>query len=342
EHGAKIPSSSPDLKNQEAKLKTALDVKHHHADLGDVRLHYVTVGEGEPLVLLHGWPQTWYEWRKVIPLLAGNYKIIAPDMRGLGDSSRPEAGYDKLTVADDIWRLMNKHLGHKRFKVVGHDWGSLVAFALALTHPEAVSQLALVEGTVPVTGGPPPDAHTRNISKELNASGKGWHMKFHILPELPVELTKGREEIYLRWFFHNMSHPSHKIDNDAVKEYVRTYSQPGAMRAGFNYYRTWPQDIIQLTQLASKNKLQMPVLSVFGTSPFRQRPDLKWKSHPYIDRLRTVAPNATGVLIEESGHWIPEEQPQMLAKRLIDFFEGTGSAERESSRGTNKQKKVSY
>lgn len=311
------------------------DLEHHHADLGDVRLHYVTAGAGEPLVLLHGWPQTWYEWRSVIPLLANRYKIIAPDMRGLGDSSRPEDGYDKLTVADDIWRLLSKQLGHKRFKLVGHDWGSLVAYALALSHPEAVSQLVLIEGACPVAGGPPADSRTQYISRELARSGHGWHMRFHCLPELPLELTEGHEETYLKWFYQNLAHPSYEIDEDSVQEYVRTYSQPGAMRAGFDYYRTWPQDVSRFAELTRKQKLQMPVLSVFSTHPFRQRPDLRRKTHPYVDRLRTVAANVTGALIEESGHWIPEEQPRMLAKHLIEFFDRTDSDEREFPSITN-------
>ena len=111
-----------------------------------------------------------------------------------------------------------------------------------------------------------------------------------------------------------------------IKEYVRTYSQPGAMRAAFAYYRTWSQDVSEFAAITSKQKLEMPVLSVFSTNPFRQRPDLVRKTHPYIDTLRTVAPDATDVLVEESGHWIPDEQPEVLAKHLIKFFNDTDSA----------------
>ena len=132
------------------------------------------------MVLLHGWPQTWYEWREIIPLLADRYEIIAPDLRGLGDSSRPETGYSKLTVADDIWRLIRDHLGHERWKLVGHDWGSTVAYALAVTHPEAVRQLVLVEGALPITGGP--RSQTGISERALARSGLGWHMTFHLNP----------------------------------------------------------------------------------------------------------------------------------------------------------------
>ena len=105
--------------------------KHAYADVGDVRLHYVTVGQGPAVVLLHGWPQTWYMWRGVMPGLATRYRVIAPDLRGLGDSSRPPDGYDKKTLAQDVWRLVHDVLLEQWLFVVGHDWGGPIAFALA-------------------------------------------------------------------------------------------------------------------------------------------------------------------------------------------------------------------
>ena len=113
----------------------AVDLSHHYADLGDVQLHYVTAGAGFPVVLLHGWPQSWYAWRHVLPALATKYRVIAPDLRGLGDSSRPLEGYDKKTIAHDIWRLLHDHLGLTQFMLVGHDWGDPTAYALSAAHP---------------------------------------------------------------------------------------------------------------------------------------------------------------------------------------------------------------
>ena len=132
------------------------EFSHHYANLEGVRIHYVTMGQGAPVVLLHGWPQTWYEWRRVMPLLADKYLLVAPDMRGLGDSSRPSTGYDKKTVANDIWMLMHNHFGHTRFAVVGHDWGAPVAFRLAADHPAEVTHLAMLD--VPVPGDQPAGA----------------------------------------------------------------------------------------------------------------------------------------------------------------------------------------
>ena len=115
--------------------------EHHYANLKGLRLHYVTAGRGTPMVLLHGWPQTWYEWRRLMPLLADSFAMVAPDLRGLGDSSRPSTGYDKKTVANDVWELMRNHPAHQRFIVVGHDWVAPVAFRLTADHPEAVTHL---------------------------------------------------------------------------------------------------------------------------------------------------------------------------------------------------------
>ena len=129
------------------------EITHHFAEIGEVMLHYVVAGSGPPIVLLHGWPQTWYEWRHVIPALAARYTVIAPDMRGLGDSSRPLIGYDKKTVAEDIWQLVAERLRHQSFHLVGHDWGGPTAFALAAAHPEAVTKLAIIDVVIPGDGG---------------------------------------------------------------------------------------------------------------------------------------------------------------------------------------------
>ena len=143
------------------------EVAHHYADLGDVKIHYITAGRGPPVILLHGWPETWYEWRHIIPKLAPYYTVIAPDLRGLGDSSRPADGYDKQTVANDIWRVAHDELGHERFLLVGHDWGGPTAFALAATHPEAVEKLAILDVVIPGDGG------------DFSQGGRRWHHPFH-------------------------------------------------------------------------------------------------------------------------------------------------------------------
>ena len=229
-------------------------VIHHHADLGDVRLHYVTMGHGFPVVLLHGWPQSWYEWRHIMPGLAERYRVIAPDLRGLGDSSRPLTGYAKKTVGNDVWRLLQR-LSVDQFFLTGHDWGGPTAYAIAAAHPSAVRKLAILDVTIPGDGSP-------NISQ----GGRRWHHAFHQTPGLPEALITGREDIYLGWFYRNYGHRPDVIADADIAEYLRVYRQPGALRAGLNYYRAIPQDIADNQAISATFKLPMPVLALGGDS----------------------------------------------------------------------------
>jgi pimeloyl-ACP methyl ester carboxylesterase len=275
-------------------------LEHGHADLGEVRLHYVTAGKGEPLVLLHGWPQTWFEWRHVLPALAAEFRVVAPDLRGLGDSSRPSGGYDKRTMAQDIARLLAQ-LGIDRFCLVGHDWGGPVAFALAMAQPDKVRRLAILDVVIPGDGG------------DFSQGGRRWHHAFHMTGELPEALVSGRERLYLQWFYRNFAWRSDAIGEAEVDEYLRTYSQPAALRAGFELYRALPQDRADNAAAIARGKLKMPVLAVGGGRSFGRGEEVE-------QSLRRVAENVTGVVIPDCGHWIPEEQPELLLERLLPFL----------------------
>ncbi len=277
-------------------------MQHHHADLGDVRLHYVTAGSGFPVVLLHGWPQSWYEWRHIIPGLAERFQVIAPDLRGLGDSSRPAGGYDKKTIGGDIWRLVHDVLGLSAFHLVGHDWGGPTAYAVASAHPEAVRKLAILDVTIPGDGSP-------NISQ----GGRRWHHAFHQTLDLPEALIAGREEIYFGWFYRNYG--ARPLDDGEIAEYLRTYRQPGALRAGFSYYRAIPADIADnAAKVAAGFKLPMPVLALGGDRSWGRRMEV-------VESLRRLALDVRGGVIENCGHWMPEEQPEALLGRLLEFFD---------------------
>jgi pimeloyl-ACP methyl ester carboxylesterase len=279
-----------------------MDVQHHHADLGDVRLHYVTAGTGFPIVLLHGWPQSWYEWRHVMPALAERFRVIAPDLRGLGDSSRPIDGYDKKTVGNDVWHLVHDVLKIDAFHLVGHDWGGPTAYAVAAAHPDAVRRLAILDVAIPGDGSP-------NISQ----GGRRWHHAFHQTPDLPEALIAGREDIYFTWFYRNYGARPDAIPDADIAEYLRVYRQPGALRAGFAYYRAIPRDIADNAATAARFKLPMPVLALGG--------DRSWgRGLEVLESLRRLATNVQGGVIENCGHWMPEEQPQALLSHLLPFF----------------------
>jgi pimeloyl-ACP methyl ester carboxylesterase len=276
-------------------------VTHNYARLDEVMLHYVTAGSGPPVVLLHGWPQTWYEWRHIIPALAQRYTVIAPDLRGLGDSSRPLQGYDKQTLARDIWRLVNDKLGHDRFFLAGHDWGGPVAFALATQQPQAVRRLAIIDVVIPGDGG------------DFSQGGRRWHHQFHMTPDLPEGLTQGREDVYLAWFYRTLAHRPDAVGPDDLQEYLRTYRQPGAMRAGLALYRALPQDAADNRAILARMKLEMPVLGVGGAEAWGRGNEVQ-------ESLQRVAANVRSSVVPECGHFVPEEQPEVLARLLLDFF----------------------
>lgn len=276
--------------------------EHRVARLSEVAMHYVTAGAGEPLVLLHGFPQTWYEWRLVMPALAARYRVIAPDLRGLGASSRPAGGYDKTRVAEDVWELASGALGHERFLLAGHDWGGPVAFALAAAHRGAVRKLAILDATIPGDG------------TDLFSTSQGrWHHGFHRTPDLPEALLAGRERLYVAWFLRNFAAFPGAIDDDAIEAYARAYAEPGAMRAGLAYYRALPRDIADNERAIAAGKLAMPVLALGGGESFGRR-------ELALESMRRVAVDVRGGVVAGSGHFIPEEKPAELAARLLAFF----------------------
>jgi pimeloyl-ACP methyl ester carboxylesterase len=273
---------------------------HHTTFVNDVRLHYVTAGQGDPVVLLHGWPETWYQWRKVIPTLAERYTVIAPDLRGLGDSAKPLTGYDKRTVADDIYKLVRK-LGFEHIFLVGHDWGGPVAYAYACAHPHDVRRLVILDVPIPGAG----------LEQIPQATPRGglWHLSFHGVRDLPEILVAGKEREYLSWFYRTAYNPTAIAEED-IDEYVRCYSAPGGMRAGFEYYRAIWTDV-EHNKESAKTKLQMPVLALGGKYSFGKRT---------LTSLQTLAENVRGGEIDRCGHWVSEEQPEYLSEQLLAFF----------------------
>ncbi len=280
-----------------------MEIAHQTLRLARVALHVAGAGSGVPLVLLHGWPQTWHAWRKLVPLLAARYRLVIPDLPGLGDSSMPADGYDKNTIAADL-REMCERLELGRFHLVGHDWGGPSAFALACAMPEAVRSLAVLDVTLP------------GIGPDISQGGRRWHHAFHMTPELPEILVQGREREYLGWFYREFSWQRGAIGEADVDEYVRCYSRPGALRAGFEYYRSIPTDSADNRAiLESGYRLPMPVLALGGG-----RTEARGRAGEPLESLRAIATNVRGGVVPDCGHFIPEEQPEMLAARLLEFF----------------------
>jgi pimeloyl-ACP methyl ester carboxylesterase len=275
---------------------------HHMASVNDIQIHYVMGGQGDAIVLLHGWPETWYAWRHVMPALAKNYTVIAPDLRGLGDSSKPATGYDGKTVAEDIHQLVTQ-LGFRTIFLVGHDIGTQVAYSYTAAHPTEVKKLAVMELTIP--GFAPPGRPPI------------WWAIFHQTPDVPEALVDGKEMMYLSWFLRGLAYNPSAITQEDINEYVSHYSAPGGMRAGFEYYRAFPQDAIQ-NENYSKTKLPMPVLALGGAYIPVLGGNITMPSIIY--GMQQLAVNVTGIRVPNSGHFIPEEQPGFVTDQLFKFF----------------------
>jgi pimeloyl-ACP methyl ester carboxylesterase len=269
---------------------------HHTASVNGIQIHYVIGGAGEPVVLLHGWPQTWYEWHHIMPALAKNYTVIAPDLRGLGDSSKPPTGYDGDTTAEDIYQLVSQlGLGQKIY-LVGHDVGVHTAYSYAAAHPNNISKLVILD--VPVPGFYPP-----------GFEDCCWWFSFHQTPDIPEALTAGKEREYLSWFYTTFAYNPEAITEADIDRYVMSYSAPGGMRAGFEYYRAFPITEEQNKE-HSKVKLMMPVLALSGT----------YTGNASLTSMKSLATDVRGGIVPFSGHWIPEERPDFLIKELAKFF----------------------
>jgi pimeloyl-ACP methyl ester carboxylesterase len=277
-------------------------IQRHFADIDDISIHYITAGKGDPVVLLHGIPQTSHEWRYIIPHLTPRYSVIAPDLRGLGDSSRPPGGYDKKTVANDIWRLLHEHLRIEKFFLVGHDWGGPVAFSLAAQHRQAVRRLVILDVAIPGDGG------------DFSQGGRRWHHAFFRTLYLPEALCYGREELIIGWLFENYGYRPNAISEEDKREYFRTYTKFGAFKAMLEYYRALPVDAADNQAfLARDGKLRMPVLALGGEKAFGRGMEC-------LQSLQRVAENARGGLVPKSGHWVAEEAPDFIAEQLLSFF----------------------
>ncbi|OBH10258.1 hypothetical protein A9X03_03195 [Mycobacterium sp. E1715] len=293
---------------------------HNMFDHADVRIHYVTVGtppshggDDRALVLLHGWPQTWWEWRHVMgPLHEDGWFVVAPDYRGAGGSSKPAGGYDKQTMAGDIKALLD-HLGVQQpITLVGHDLGLMVAYAYACLYSTDVERLVLMEAPIPGTNAYESVATTNYSSNRL------WHFHLHGAADNVAEtLIAGSEFPYLRSFYQRLSANPDAISISDAQRYVADYTAPGAMRAGLELFRAFEQDASDNRRiLAEQGKLTLPVLGLGGTASFFV---------PIAEAmLSEVADNVTVRPIQDSGHWIAEEQPETLLSCLREFIETTG------------------
>ena len=279
-----------------------LGFRSEFAEVNGIKLHYVEGGQGDrTIVLIPGWPQTWFAWRKIMPELAKTYHVIAVDTRGMGQTTRPDGGYDTENAAHDISALMEK-LGVSRYSVIGHDVGMWIAYPLAAQNSDAIDKLVVSEALIPGISPTPPML----LPPDQNA-GLTQFM-FNQLRDLPEFLVAGREAEYLRWV---VEHLAYRPDRVAVDEYIRAYSVPGAMEAGFAYYRAIPLTMRQNEELKKGRKLTMPVLAIGGTLG---------AGKTTIDTMKLVSDHVEGAILDQCGHYTPEECPSRFLELVTAFL----------------------
>jgi pimeloyl-ACP methyl ester carboxylesterase len=273
-------------------------IQSRFADVDGVKFHYLTAGEGPVVILLHGYAQTSRMWRPLIPKLAEKFKVIAPDLPGIGDSDIPKDGLDMKTAAIRVHALA-KSLGVNKARVVGHDIGLMVAYAYAAQFPNEVEKLVVMDAFLPGV----PGWELAYNNPDL------WHFRFH--GPTPEALVRGREKIYFTYFWNDLAADKTRslrvVDRDA---YVAAYSRPGRMRAGWAYFaalRDTAKDFAEMAQ----TQLTMPVLSIAGD---------KGSAAILGPQMKRVAPNVTVIELKDTGHWVMEERPQETMKALIDFL----------------------
>ncbi|WP_038498728.1 alpha/beta fold hydrolase [Janthinobacterium agaricidamnosum] len=271
--------------------------------LPDLALHAVIGGDGPPLLLLGGWPQTWYAWRMVMPALARHYTVIVIEARGFGRSDKPRDGYDSATVAADLVAAMDL-LGHQRFAVVSHDIGMWAAYAMASDFPACVTRLAVIDATIPGISQSPPLIANRQLSDFL------WHFNFNRALVINEQLVQGREDIYFGYQFATKAATATAIAPAAVAHYVDTLKDKEALRASFEYWRSLDQSMEQHITWRQKT-LAIPVLAIGGAKAVGARVE---------QEMRSLADDVTGVVIPDCGHFVAEEAPHALLAALEPFL----------------------
>jgi pimeloyl-ACP methyl ester carboxylesterase len=282
--------------------------EHRMAAVNGINIHYVIEGQGAPVVFIHGWPEFWYGWRRQIPVLSERYQVIVPDLRGFGYSDKPLHGYDTKSAASDIYELVQQ-LGHQQVSIVAHDIGVRVAYRFALDHEETVSRMVLLDSTPPMEQlGPQAPSVVR----------ERWHSYFHQQFDLPEKLIEGREEVYLRHIFKDWTINKYPPSATEVAEYVRAYSQPGALRGGFSYYRAAAYEDPAHWQADASRVLQTPVLFLYGSR--RVNTAQASGAGPLDDAWRSVFPKVRGKDMGNYGHFLQWEAPDEVNRELISFL----------------------
>jgi pimeloyl-ACP methyl ester carboxylesterase len=289
-------------------LKDAMISHQQSARVNGVNLNYAVAGQGDPVLLWHGFPGTSQSWHKVVPLLARTHTVIVPDMRGFGDSDKPARGYDAHTLVGDFRELL-RHLDIGPLHIVAHDMGAPAALVWAGHHPDEVRTLAYLDEPI-ITG--ESLARLMQFTPEGTARGGLWWWPLAFAPGLAETLFSGHEREVLSWFYDNYCANPGAVSQAAFDETMRTFAAPGGVSGVLGVYRAIFETQAQ-TERFTRDKVQVPVLALGGDASFGDKTR---------ELLTTVAENVQGGVVAHCGHFIPEEQPEELVRRLSAFWAG--------------------
>ncbi|KIQ14853.1 alpha/beta hydrolase [Flavobacterium sp. MEB061] len=271
--------------------------KHAYEEVNGVKIHYVIGGKGDPLVLVHGFGQNWYMWNRLLPELSKHFTVIAPDLRGVGESDKPEGGYDKKNMAKDIHELVKK-LGYNNINLAGHDIGLMVAYAYAAQYGSEVKKLALMDALLP---------GIEPVWSQVSASA--WWFGFFAWPA-SGDIVKGKEKEFLTNFWPMVGHVKNPFTAEETAEFVRAYAVKDGAKSSFKWFGAFPQDGKDNLILA-KTKLKMPLLAMGG----------EYFAAAFLkEHSKLVAENVTESKIAGSGHWLVQENTAQVQKDLLAFF----------------------
>tara|TARA_R110000868_G_scaffold111773_1_gene301546 strand:- start:44697 stop:45572 length:876 start_codon:yes stop_codon:yes gene_type:complete len=285
----------------EELIKSFPNFENRYAEVNGTKLHYIIGGKGEPLILIPGYPETWWAYHKVMPILAEKYCVIVVEMRGMGSSDKPEGGYEKKNMAKDIFELVKK-LEYEKVNIGGHDIGAHVGFSFATNFPESTSKLIMLDT-------PHPDAGMYQLPM-LPILGANylypWWLAFNQVKELPEQLLEGRMKVIVEWLFKNLLFNQNSISDFDKEVYEFAYNSKDAIRSSNAWYQAFPQDI---EDSKTYNKINMPVLGIGGSG---------------YEMLQMSLPNYTTDLqlkkLADCGHFILAEKPNETAMLIIDFL----------------------
>lgn len=275
-----------------------------YATVNGIRLHYITEGEGELVVLLHGFPEFWYGWKNQIPVLAAHYRVVAPDMRGYNLSAKPPkvSDYKIEVLAKDIAELV-KALGEEKAILVGHDWGAAVAWAVASLYPEVIKKVAVLN--VP---------HPNEMSRALRGFNfaqwkKSWYIFFFQLPFLPEKVVGTLN--FFKGTFKKMLMKREVISREDISKYVDAYAQPGAVKATISYYRAAFRGFLSPVVMP---KVKAPLLMLWGEHDTALGKELTYRTKEYCENTCEV------IYDNASGHFIQHDNPGWVNEKLLTFF----------------------